>query len=121
MEWDLDSVEPVKEWLRGLRTKDPELSKKIASDLQTLKVGGVTVDHRPLVDSLAGPAARRIGLKELRTEGTIRIAFVRHAGVIILLLAHGDKRHKDSARFYDKLITEAVEQYEKWLADREGK
>lgn len=119
MEWDLVIVEPVKEWLHGLRSTDRDLLIKISTDLETLRLGGPGIDHRPMVDSLSGDAAKAIRLKELRTEGTIRIAFVRHGGVIILLLAHGDKRHKNSAKFYGQLINEAVGRYQKWLVERE--
>src|SRR5437868_8502820 len=75
LEWGLASVDPVKEWLHSLRSTDRELLLKISADLEALRRGGPGMDHRPMVDSLTGDAAKSIKLKELRTEGTIRIAF----------------------------------------------
>jgi len=69
------------------------------------------------VDSLAGIRARSRKLKELRLEGTVRIAFVYYDGSIVLLLAHGDKRGVSSAKFYDRLVESAIEQYDVWIEE----
>lgn len=114
--WKLEIVEPVREWLHALRKDDPELARQIAARIQLLITDGPGLG-RPLVDSLAGERARRIGLKELRTHGTIRIAFVFHSGVVVLLLASGDKRTVASRKFYTRLIEDAEQQYAAWLDD----
>jgi hypothetical protein len=114
----LEIVEPVKEWLRGLRKDDPELSRQVAEGIRVVLEAGPGIG-RPLVDSLAGEAARKIKLKEMRVAGTVRIAFVYHSGVILLLLSHGDKRNTRSATFYQELIGTATERYTAWLRERE--
>lgn len=75
--------------------------------------------RRPLVDSLAGEAAKSIGLKELRACGTLRIAFVVYGGTVVLLLSHGDKRNVASKRFYGELIEIALQRYQDWLDGKE--
>jgi hypothetical protein len=111
--YDLAIVEPVKAWLRSLRKDDPERGRQIAARLELLR-DGPGRHPRELVAALTGDAARSIGLLELRTHGTIRIAFVYHAGTVVVLLAHGDKRNVNSRMFYDTLIDEALRQYERW-------
>ncbi|GAA3817928.1 hypothetical protein GCM10022226_43120 [Sphaerisporangium flaviroseum] len=116
----LEMVEPVREWLRSLRKDDPELSRQIADVIQTILEVGPGLG-RPLVDSLSGDQAKQIKLKEMRASGTIRIAFVYHGGIILLLLANGDKRRADSKRFYAELIETATLRYTRWLAEQEEK
>ncbi|MGP3954680.1 type II toxin-antitoxin system RelE/ParE family toxin [Nonomuraea sp. 3N208] len=116
--WKLEIVEPVREWLRTLRKDDPELSRDIAEAISVV-LEIAPAFRRPLVDSLAGEAAKSIGLKELRACGTLRIAFVAHGGTVVLLLSHGDKRNVDSKKFYSELIDVALERYRQWLAGKE--
>ncbi|MGI5282842.1 type II toxin-antitoxin system RelE/ParE family toxin [Nonomuraea polychroma] len=111
--YDLAIVKPVKAWLRSLRKEDPERGRQIAARLELLR-DGPGRHPRELVAALTGDAARSISLLELRTHGTIRIAFVYHAGTVVVLLAHGDKRSVSSRMFYETLIDEALRQYELW-------
>ncbi|MFI6323354.1 type II toxin-antitoxin system RelE/ParE family toxin [Nonomuraea sp. NPDC050556] len=116
----MEIVEEVRCWLRSLRKDDPELGIQIAARIELL-LDGPGRRPRDLVASLRGDTARSISLLELRTHGTIRIAFVYHAGTVVLLLSHGGKRNLKSGRFYDQLIDEAVDRYHRWQADEEGK
>jgi hypothetical protein len=116
--WKLELVEEVREWLHTLRRDDRELSHQVADVIQTVLSEGPGLG-RPLVDTLSGSKAKAITLKEMRAAGTIRIAFVYHGGTLLLLLASGDKRGTDSAKFYDTLIDQAVSRYDRWL-DSEG-
>ncbi|NRQ38400.1 hypothetical protein HII36_42220 [Nonomuraea sp. NN258] len=93
---------------RALETASPA-----AARLELLR-DGPGRHPRELVATLNGEAARSISLLELRTHGTIRIAFVYHAGTVVVLLARGDKRGVNSGKFYDALIDEALRQYELW-------
>jgi len=115
--WDLEIAPEVKKWLHQLRKDDRELLMSITTTLDVLRHEGPGLG-RPRVDSLAGNHAKSRKLKELRLEGTIRIAFVYHDGKIIILLAHGDKRGISSKNFYDELIETAIKQYDSWLEGR---
>jgi hypothetical protein len=103
--------------VRGLRKDDPELARQAADAIQTVLLLAPAF-RRPLIDSLEGEEAKRVGLKEIRTSGTIRIAFVAYGGSIVLLLAHGDKRPANSGKFYAELIETAVRRFEAWLEER---
>ena len=116
--WRLEIRPAVRDWLRQIRKEDRQLAWNIAQAIQMVLDAGPGLG-RPLVDSLKGREARRIGLKEMRAEGTLRIAFVFHGGTVLVLLAHGDKRDISSTRFYRELIAGAVAEYEAWLDENE--
>jgi hypothetical protein len=72
---------------------------------------------RPTVDTLKG--SRMANLKELRfmaDGGVWRVAFAFDRNRIAVLLAAGDKRGKDQARFYKALIALAERRFTAWLS-----
>jgi hypothetical protein len=87
------------------------VQNELLAQAARLKEFGATLG-RPTVDTLKG--SRIANLKELRftaDDGVWRVAFAFDRNRIAVLLAAGDKRSRDQARFYKTLIALAEHRF----------
>lgn len=110
-EWEINT-DFIRRWLASLPA---QVVLRIDGALVQLALQGPSLG-RPLVDHVQG--SRIHNLKELRpltnSRQHIRILFVFTEQRSALMLAAGDKRG-DWERWYDKAITEAEKNYDRYL------
>src|ERR1700722_125919 len=117
MPWGVEFHPALAEEFEGL---DDEVKDELLGHLIMLQEFGPTLG-RPKVDTLKG--SKIANLKELRFSaggGVWRVAFAFDRGRVAVLLAAGDKRAENEARFYRRLIAVAERRFVEWCMLRSG-